>query len=92
MQTSRMTRASNRIRDDLLNLGGLAKEVATEKINHWYHDGRDRAIQLEQGMEKRIGEHPIRSVMLAAGVGVLAGYWFSHRRNHKTVSKPVIYP
>ena len=90
MQTSTMTRATNRIRDDLLDLGGLAKEAATEKIHHWYQDGRDKAFQLEQRVEKQIGEHPIRSVMIAASAGLLAGYWFSHRGNHKAVTKPVI--
>ena len=90
MQTSTMTRASNRIKDDLLDLGSLAKEAATQKINHWYRDGRDKAFQLEQRVEKQIGEHPIRSVAIAVGAGLLAGYWFSHRGNHKPVSNPVI--
>ena len=82
MHTKTLTRASNRIKDDLVDLGGLAKEAAAQKINRWYHDGRDKAFQLEQGMEKRIREHPMRFVMMAAGAGLLAGYWFSHRRTH----------
>ena len=91
MQASTMTRASNRIKDDLLELGGLAKDAATAKINHWYHDGRDKAFQLEQRVEKQIGQHPIRSVAIAAGAGLLAGYWFSHRsNNHKAASKPMM--
>ena len=89
MQARTMTRASNRIKDDLLELGGLAKETAAQKVSHWYHQGHDKALHLEQGMEKRIREHPIRSVMIVAGAGVLAGYWFSHLRNHKAVSRPV---
>ena len=35
--------------------------------------GKDKAIEVEEGLEQLIQDHPIRSVLIAAGVGALIG-------------------
>jgi ElaB/YqjD/DUF883 family membrane-anchored ribosome-binding protein len=35
--------------------------------------GKDKVLELEEGFEGRIQEHPIGSVLIAAGVGVVIG-------------------
>lgn len=71
---------ANQVRKDIRELGTVAKEVAAEKVDHWYKEGREKVIQFEQSFENRIREHPLQSVMIAAGVGFLAGYLVSRRR------------
>jgi ElaB/YqjD/DUF883 family membrane-anchored ribosome-binding protein len=35
--------------------------------------GKEKAIELEEGFEGLVQEHPIRSILIAAGVGALIG-------------------
>jgi ElaB/YqjD/DUF883 family membrane-anchored ribosome-binding protein len=91
MQTSASTARSNRsstaefrekaseVAEGIRELGGVAKEAAAEKFDHWYKDGREKAVQLEKGFENQIREHPLQSVIIAAGVGFAAGYLISRR-------------
>jgi ElaB/YqjD/DUF883 family membrane-anchored ribosome-binding protein len=70
---------TERVKDDIRELGGAAKEVASEKFDQWYKDGRDKAVQLSKGLEKKIAERPFQSVLIAAGVGFVAGLLFRRR-------------
>ena len=70
---------ASQVGQDIRDLGDAAKEVAAEKFDHWYKDGREKAVQLEKGFENRIREHPLQSVIIAAGVGFAAGYLLSRR-------------
>jgi ElaB/YqjD/DUF883 family membrane-anchored ribosome-binding protein len=91
MQASGSTTRSNRssteefrekasqVGQDIRELGGAAKELAAEKLDHWYKDGREKAVELEKGFEKQIREYPLQSVIIAAGVGFVAGYLLSRR-------------
>jgi ElaB/YqjD/DUF883 family membrane-anchored ribosome-binding protein len=78
--TEELREKATQVRQDIRELGAVAKDVATEKVDHWYKEGREKAIQFEQTLENRIREHPLQSVMIAAGVGFLAGYLVSRRR------------
>jgi ElaB/YqjD/DUF883 family membrane-anchored ribosome-binding protein len=71
---------ATQVGQDIRDLGTVAKEVAAEKVDHWYKEGREKAIQFEQTLENRIREYPLQSVMIAAGVGFLAGCLVSRRR------------
>jgi len=70
---------TERVKDDIRELSGAAKEAAGEKFDQWYKDGRDKATQLSKGLEKRISERPFQSVLIAAGVGFVAGLLFRRR-------------
>jgi len=65
------------VKRDLRELSSVAKEAAQEK---WV-DLKDGAVELEGRVENRIREHPVQSVLIAAGVGLLIGLLVS-RRNH----------
>ena len=41
--------------------------------------GKERVMELEEGLEGVIQEHPIRSILIAAGVGLVAGVLISRR-------------
>lgn len=69
-----------KVKQDVRELGSVAKEVAVEKFDHLYKEGREKAIQLEKGLENRIREHPLQAVLIAAGTGFLAGFLISRRR------------
>ena len=71
---------ATQVQKDIRDLGAAAKDVAAEKVDHWYKEGREKVVQFEQTLENRIREHPLQSVMIAAGVGFLAGYLVSRRR------------
>jgi ElaB/YqjD/DUF883 family membrane-anchored ribosome-binding protein len=56
------------------------KESATEyyqqgreKAQEYYEQGRQKAMELEQNLEEYVREQPIKSVMIAAGIGLLLG-------------------
>ena len=78
--TDQFRETAARVKDDIRELGTVAKEAATDKFESWYQEGRDQVVKLEQGMENTIREHPLKAVTIAAGVGVLVGFLISRRR------------
>ena len=48
---------------------GQIRQSATE----YYQQGRERAMEWQHNMEDYVREQPIRSILMAAGVGVLIG-------------------
>ena len=77
--TAQFRQKATQVSRDIRELGGVAKEVAAEKFDHWYKEGREKAVQLEKGLENQIREYPLQSVILAAGVGFAAGYLLKRR-------------
>jgi ElaB/YqjD/DUF883 family membrane-anchored ribosome-binding protein len=73
--------------DTRINLGSGTGEALSEyaesargKLNeikdtvgHYYEEGVDKAKELERRMETHIQDHPLQSLLIAAGVGLLAG-------------------
>jgi ElaB/YqjD/DUF883 family membrane-anchored ribosome-binding protein len=66
---------ATRVTQDIRELGSVTKDAAVEV----YEQGLEKAKQLEKTMENRIREHPLQSVLIAAGVGFLAGFLVSRR-------------
>lgn len=64
-----------RVTQDVRELGSVTKEAAAEVYEH----GLEKAKELEKNLENRIREHPLQSVLIAAGVGFLAGFLISRR-------------
>lgn len=48
-------------------------EAGREKLAETYEAGREKVTKWENNLEKEIREHPLRSVLVAAGAGALAG-------------------
>lgn len=72
--------AAQQVGQNLRELGSQARDVAQEQYSRlrqsatdYYSQGRERAVEWEQGLENYIHEKPIQAVLIAAGVGVLLG-------------------
>jgi ElaB/YqjD/DUF883 family membrane-anchored ribosome-binding protein len=61
-----LTRISRALASDTM---GVIKENAGE----YYHEGLERAKNLEKTVETRIKQHPLQSLLIAIGLGFLVG-------------------
>ena len=77
----RLREKATETRGNLADMGHLAKEVVQDK----YHDLKDRASEkYDEGKEKlqefeatlarKVRESPIKSVLIAAGAGLVLGF------------------
>ena len=71
---------------DLQGMGAIARDAAQEKLGHlqenaseFYEQGRDKVRQAARTLEQFIGEQPLTSVLIAAGVGLLLGRFWMRR-------------
>ena len=71
---------------DVKDLGGIGGKLATdtahiaeERISEYYKEGIKKAKGLEGNLETEIRKNPIRSLLVATGVGLLLGALW-HRR------------
>jgi ElaB/YqjD/DUF883 family membrane-anchored ribosome-binding protein len=48
-------------------------DEAREMAGDYYQEGRDRAMQLERTVESQIRRQPLQSMLIACGIGFLAG-------------------
>ncbi len=71
---------------DVRGLGVLGGDLATdtahmagEHISEYYKEGIKKAKSLEGNLETEVRENPVRSLMIAAGAGLLLGALW-HRR------------
>lgn len=69
------------LRQAASQVGEQIRESAREKYDHlkdqaghYYEEGRRHAREWEQGLEHYVQERPIKSLLIAAGVGVLVGF------------------
>tara|TARA_Y100000310_G_scaffold58145_1_gene53407 strand:- start:5464 stop:5661 length:198 start_codon:yes stop_codon:yes gene_type:complete len=49
------------------------EETKVEKLHHKLEDARDKVVELEKKFEGKVGEHPIQSLAISFGVGVVCG-------------------
>ena len=71
---------SSDVKQSLSDMGSAAKQIAQEQyegvrdtVTSYYDQGRERAMEFEQSLEKRIRERPISAVLVATGLGFLLG-------------------
>ncbi len=76
----RLGRKARTVTQDLQELGGMAREMAQEKVEQlrasasgYFDQGRDNVQKLERGFEQFIRQQPLKSILIAAGVGLLLG-------------------
>ncbi len=86
-QTQQPTKAMNGIVDDvssfnghLQEIGQSAKKVAQESLDHvrenmneYYQKGVEKTKAFEHKIEDKIQEYPLRSLLIASGVGLVVG-------------------
>lgn len=76
----RFGRKARTVTQDLQELGGMAREMAEEKVeqlrasaSEYCEEGRDKVQQVERSFEQFIRQQPLKSILIAAGVGMLLG-------------------
>lgn len=85
MSESRTTDALNakaaETRDNLTEMGHKAKQAVQDKFHHLadraqeqYSAGKERLQAWEENVAERVQEAPMKSLLIAAGVGVLLGF------------------
>ena len=84
--TAELANKAGEVRQNLQEMGSLARGAAQETVEQlretatdYYNTSRDRAYELEQSIESRIREKPLNAVLIAAGVGILAGIMLMRR-------------
>ncbi len=75
-----------RVRSDVQVLGGMARTSAREAVGRLKERGaealdagRQNLKRAERGFEQRVADNPVRSVLVAAGIGALLGYALRRR-------------
>jgi ElaB/YqjD/DUF883 family membrane-anchored ribosome-binding protein len=77
--TTRLREQAHAVKDDLRELGKIAKETAKETAGHYVDGSKHKYEEIEDHVVTYIREKPMKSVLIAAGAGLLLGYLFSRR-------------
>jgi ElaB/YqjD/DUF883 family membrane-anchored ribosome-binding protein len=77
---SQLRDKASEVATNLRDMGSQVRDAATEKYENikesaseYYQAGRDKAVQWENQIEEYVREQPIKSLLMAAGVGILLG-------------------
>jgi ElaB/YqjD/DUF883 family membrane-anchored ribosome-binding protein len=54
-------------------------ETLKSTASDYMEQGRHRAIEMERSLESQIRSQPLRSMLIAAGVGLVAGVLLTRR-------------
>jgi ElaB/YqjD/DUF883 family membrane-anchored ribosome-binding protein len=80
------TKPPRTVVQDLQELGGMAREMAQEKVEQvrtvaadCANEGREKVRQVEHSVEEYIREQPLKSMLIAAGVGLVLGRFWMRR-------------
>jgi ElaB/YqjD/DUF883 family membrane-anchored ribosome-binding protein len=67
-------------------MGGTARDAANEQLgqmrdnaSEYYDQGRDKAHQVKRTLEQFIMDQPLKTLLIAAGVGLLFGRFWMRR-------------
>jgi ElaB/YqjD/DUF883 family membrane-anchored ribosome-binding protein len=93
--SDRLRKQAKQVRKSLREMRGTAKDVAQEALQHIrengserYAQGRGKVLRAEHAVEHYIQQRPLKSVLIAAGVGVvLGGYWLRRMTAARARSK-----
>ena len=84
--TEQLREQAGTVREDLGRLGHLAKDATREKVGDarekasvYYDKGRAKAEQLEAQLVDQIRSKPLKSILIAAGIGALFGLLITRR-------------
>jgi ElaB/YqjD/DUF883 family membrane-anchored ribosome-binding protein len=88
-----LRQSANELRDaasqavqSVQKMGTHARNLAQERIGDireaagdYYEQGREQASQLKENLEETIRDKPLRSALIAAGIGMLLGILWMRR-------------
>ena len=77
---------AKKVTEDLLKMGGTVKDAAQEELGQlgekaaeYCEQGRDKVHGVACACEQYLRERPLRSVLIAAGIGWLLGRLWKNR-------------
>jgi ElaB/YqjD/DUF883 family membrane-anchored ribosome-binding protein len=78
--SNQLGKQAKKVTEDLQEMGGTVRNAAQEKLGHvgeqaaeYYEQGRDKVHGVACACEQYLRERPLRSVLMAAGIGWLIG-------------------
>jgi len=84
--SDRLGAQTNELSEDLKEMGGVARDAAQQKLKEvrenaaeYYELGRDSVHGVLCNFEQYVRERPVRSVLTAAGIGLLFGRFWMRR-------------
>jgi len=77
---ARQSNSASTLKKDVEQLGKAMKEVAEDSVDYvrenvmdYYQKGQEMVQDASESMEGKIKKYPLRSLLIAAGVGFLLG-------------------
>lgn len=71
---------TEQVKEKASDIAEKVKDTATEQYQNlregaqqYYEQGKEKAMQWEQTLEESVRDRPMRSLLIAAGVGMLLG-------------------
>ena len=84
--SDRLGAQANELSEDLKEMGGIVRDAAQEKLREvrenateYYQQGRDNVHGVLCNFEQYVRERPVKSVLIAAGIGLLFGRFWMRR-------------
>ena len=76
----------DQVREQASQMAGKIGDAAThgyeqvrDTASDYYQQGREKAMHWQEELENYVAERPIKSLLIAAGVGALLGILWKHR-------------
>ena len=67
------------VKDDIRELGRVAKDAAKDTAGQYIDQTKQKYGEIEDQVVNYIREQPVKSVLIAAGTGLLLGLLFTRR-------------
>ena len=81
--SDRLGKQAREVTQDLRQMGEIARDAAQEKLEQLRDKaseyGRDKVQHVERSIEQYIQERPLKSVLIAASIGLLFGRFWMRR-------------
>ncbi len=84
--SDRLGEQARKVAEDLQELGAIAGSAAQERLGQvrenatdCYEEKREKVHQVERTFEQYIRERPLKSILIAAGVGLVLGRFWMRR-------------
>jgi ElaB/YqjD/DUF883 family membrane-anchored ribosome-binding protein len=84
--SDRLGAQAQEVSKDLKEMGGIVRDAAQETLGQvcenateYYQHGRDKVHGAASTFEQYVRERPVKSVLIAAGIGLLFGRFWMRR-------------
>ena len=85
-KTARLGKQSRKVTSDVKEMGAIASDAAQGMLGQfrknaaeYYEQSRERVHRADRDVEQFIRDRPLKSILIAAGVGLLLGAFWMRR-------------